>query len=270
LSELDGKRKRGGQSGFYGRRSRRRREDADVESGSRIGERVTARILRETRRRVPAMQHVIAGRAMAEEFQTTVVSPSKLARLHPAHAVYVWAQNHTSVMSEQLTAFGEMAPFVKMLSRAEDLYMPGGPPMSPLTKSFYTCWAFFDACVETTGETIGAVILETGARFGMNADLLRAIRLMQESRMGIYAVDAMESGSAILREVVTGTVRRVIVPSGNERKQNDEKVLHSLVYRSGQRTQPLQSGKYRRPSQFHELPTLASLAHQSLTSSGRR
>jgi hypothetical protein len=185
-----------------------------MESGSRIGEKVTARILRETRRRLVPLQQVMAGQAMAEELQKTVVSPAALAALHPAHAVYVYAQNQTSVMSEQLTALDEMAPFVKILSRAEDLYMPGGPPMSPLSTSYFTCWAFFDACIEATGETIGAVILETGARFGMNADLLRVIRLMQESRMGIYTVDAMEGGSAVLRELITGAVCRAIVPSG--------------------------------------------------------
>lgn len=30
---------------------------------------------------------------------------------------------------------------------AEEHYLPSGPPMSPLTPSFFTCWAFFDACV---------------------------------------------------------------------------------------------------------------------------
>ena len=38
-----------------------------------------------------------------------------------------------SVMSEQLTALSEMAPFTDLISRAEDLYLPSGPPTSPLT-----------------------------------------------------------------------------------------------------------------------------------------
>jgi len=42
---------------------------------------------------------------------------------------------------EQLTVLDEMARFVKIISKAEDEYMPSGPPMSPLTTSFFTCWA---------------------------------------------------------------------------------------------------------------------------------
>src|SRR2546429_5655599 len=58
--------------------------------------------------------------------------------------------------------------------------------MSPLTKSYFTCWAFFDACAGPANETIGTTILETGAAFGMHPELLRLIRLMQDSRMGFY------------------------------------------------------------------------------------
>ena len=30
---------------------------------------------------------------------------------------------------------------------AEDIYMPSGPPMSPLTKSYFLYWGFFDLCL---------------------------------------------------------------------------------------------------------------------------
>jgi hypothetical protein len=117
-------------------------------------------------------------------------------------------------MSEQLTALEEMAPFVDIVSRAENLYMPSGPPMSPLTMSYFTCWVFFDACVEPTGETIGTTVLEVGAAFGMHAELLRLIRLMQESRMGLYAHEGTEGSLIILRELATDAVCHAIVPSG--------------------------------------------------------
>src|SRR2546429_5175048 len=63
--------------------------------------------------------------------------------------------------------------FADIISRAEDLYVPSAPPMSPLTKSYFTCWAFFDACAGPANETIGTTILETGAAFGMHPELLR-------------------------------------------------------------------------------------------------
>jgi hypothetical protein len=143
-----------------------------------------------------------------------VVTKESLAGFHPAHAAYVYVQNQVSVMSEQLTALEEMAPFADIVSKAEDLYLPSGPPMSPLTASYFTCWAFFDACVGPSNETIGAIVSEVGTAFGMHAELLRLIRLMQESRMGFYVHEGYESSLVVLRELVTGAVCRCIVPSG--------------------------------------------------------
>jgi hypothetical protein len=98
--------------------------------------------------------------------------------------------------------------------RAEDLYAPSGPPISPLTTSYFTCWAFFDACVGPTNETIGTTVLELGAAFGMHAELLRLIRLMHESRMGLYVHEGAENGLVALRDVVTGAVCDAISPAG--------------------------------------------------------
>ncbi len=44
--------------------------------------------------------------------------------------------------------------------------------MSPLTTSYFNCWAFFDACTGPAVDTICTTILEVGAAFGMHADLL--------------------------------------------------------------------------------------------------
>ena len=38
----------------------------------------------------------------------------------------------------------EMKKYAKMVGAAEEEYMPSGPPMSPLTASFFTTWAFYD------------------------------------------------------------------------------------------------------------------------------
>ena len=86
--------------------------------------------------------------------------------------------------------------------------------MSPLTTSYFTCWAFFDACVGPTNETIGTTALELGAAFGMHPELLRLIRLMQESRMGLYVHEGADDSLVALRDVLTGAVCRAISPAG--------------------------------------------------------
>ena len=151
-----------------------------------VAGKLVAQMKRRLQDKVVNLGDVITGRAAAEGLQGTVATTEDLAALHPSHAAYVYAQNQVSVMSEQLTALKEMAPFVEIISKAEDLYVPSAPPMSPLTTSYFTCWAFFDACAGPASETIGTTILEVGAIFGMHPDLLRLIRLMQDSRMGFY------------------------------------------------------------------------------------
>jgi len=154
------------------------------------------------------------GNQNAEALQKTVVSRGELAKLHPAHAIYVYAQNQTSVMSEQLTELKEMNRFDKLISRADEEYMPSGPPMSPLTASFFTCWAFFDACVGLGEETIGTVTMAVGSAFGMHDELVRVIGFLQDSRMAVYAHEGTDKDRVVLRELVTNRVCKAICPSG--------------------------------------------------------
>lgn len=106
------------------------------------------------------------------------------------------------------------APSLKIIGRAEDHYMPGGPPMSPLSTSYFTCWAFFDVCHGRDDETIGKIAIAVGRAFGTDPELLRLFQLMQDSRMGVYVHCGAEGGLTVLRELVTGVEHRAIVPSG--------------------------------------------------------
>src|ERR1019366_1272538 len=62
----------------------------------------------------------------------------------PVHVVYVYVQNISSFFAEGVSHLPEMKAFAKIYTNAEDEYMPSGPPMSPLTTSFFTAWAFYD------------------------------------------------------------------------------------------------------------------------------
>ncbi len=190
-------------------------------SGRPIAKKIVAKMKLHWQRKIVNIKNVVAGHAIAEELQKTVVSQKELEGFHPAHAAYVYAQNQVSVMSEQLTALKEMAPFVDIISKAEDLYAPSAPPMSPLTTSYFTCWAFFDACAGPANETIGTTILEVGAAFGTHAELLRVMRLMQDSRMGFYIHRGREGDVSILEELVTAAVYRAIVPAGYKGQKNE-------------------------------------------------
>ena len=157
---------------------------------------------------------VLAGRRHAEDLQQTIASEPNLARLHPAAAAYAYAQNVLSVMSEQLTALQEMDRFTRLISAAEEQYMPGGPPMSPLTTSYFTCWALCDVCVGLGKETISSIAIALASAHGMQRELLRVMGFLEQSRMGIYVHQGVDQGRVLLRELVTGRLLKTISPAG--------------------------------------------------------
>jgi hypothetical protein len=182
--------------------------------GRPIADKLVKKMKRYAKGKVVDLQAVMTGRKNAEDLQKTVATREKLADFHPAHAIYVYAQNQTSIMSEPLTALKEMDRFVKLISKAEEEYMQSGPPMSPLTTSFFTCWALFDACAGRSEETIATTTIAVGTAFGVQEELLQVIGLMQDSRMAVYAHEGMDRKRIVLRELVTNRECKAICPSG--------------------------------------------------------
>lgn len=122
----------------------------------------------------------------------------------PLHAVYVQTQNLTSIFAESVSGFKELSEYTKIAGDAEDEYMPGGPPMSPLTTSYFTTWAFFDLRFGPDQETIGSCLLDLADVLGFGELQVESIRNYQESRMGIYEHSGRRNSRIRLTELVTG------------------------------------------------------------------
>ena len=191
------------------------RRIAKVTTRRPIADKLIKKMRSYVRGKVVDLTAVMEGKKSAEALQETVATREELAELHPAHAIYVYAQNQISVMAEQLTTLPEIDRFTRMIGKAEEEYMPSGPPMSPLTSSFFTCWALFDACVGLGRETLGTTTMAVGRVFGMHDELVWAISLMQDSRMAVYVHEDNTDGEGIvLRELVTNRICKSICPSG--------------------------------------------------------
>ena len=122
----------------------------------------------------------------------------------PLHAAYIAAQNFTGLFMEEVTKFPEFDSYWKIYGPAQKEYMPSGPPISPLTKSFFTTWAFFDLRSGPDGETIGSCLLDVAELLEMDPFMVETIRKFQDSRMGIYEHCGSEDGRCCrLRELVT-------------------------------------------------------------------
>jgi hypothetical protein len=134
--------------------------------------------------------------------------------LDPLHAVHVSVQNFTSIFAERVSQLPEFEPFFRAAVEAEDEYLPDGPPMSPLTRSYFTTWEFFDLRFGPDNETIGTCLLDSADPLGLGEDVTGAVRLMSETRMGVYEHAGARGGRCLLKELITDDEFECYVPAG--------------------------------------------------------
>jgi hypothetical protein len=139
----------------------------------------------------------------------------------PLHRVYIAVQNVTSLFAERVSVFPEFKPYYQWAAKAEDEYLPSGPPMSPLTRSYFTHWAFFDLRFGPDRETIGTCLLDVGELLGLEPGAVEVIRTCSESRMGIYEHGGSVGGRCRLRELITEDEFECHVPAGYPGRQGE-------------------------------------------------
>ena len=120
----------------------------------------------------------------------------------PVHAVYIFIQHLTAKFAELASRLPEMKKYAQIVGKAEDEYLPSGPPMSPLTTSYFTTWAFYDLQFDGT-DTLASCLMASNDVVGMNPHQLDALEKMAASRMGIYEQVGVEGQFVRLRELVT-------------------------------------------------------------------
>ena len=108
----------------------------------------------------------------------------------------------------------EAKGFVRVVGGAEDEYMPAGPPMSPLTVSYFTMWVLFDVRFGSSRETMGSCILRIAPDFDCPSWLIDTVERMQRSRMGFYVHCGSEDDGVLLRAVGTREIVSCTVPAG--------------------------------------------------------
>jgi hypothetical protein len=75
--------------------------------------------------------------------------------------------------------------------------------MSPLTRSYFTTWAFYDVRFGPDKETMGTCLIDLADLLDMDPRIVEATREFQQSRMGIYEHLGSAGGRCRLRELIT-------------------------------------------------------------------
>ena len=181
-----------------------------------VADKIAKKILSSRGSKVVDLASWREGRTMALEagFGDDGPALGKLAGHDPCHALYVVGQNVASLMAESISGMREAKGYVRIVSDAEDQYLPGGPPMSPLTVSHFTMWALFDVRFGSSRETMGSCILRIAPEFDCPSWLMDTVERMQQSRMGFYVQCGSEGDGVLLREVGTREIVSCTVPAG--------------------------------------------------------
>ena len=179
-----------------------------------VARKVLKALEKERKRNTIDFDALRTGAAQAAELESGVIGETAMSDLDPLHAAYAFAQNKISVLVEHLVELPACARLASAYEDAENEYMPSGPPMSPLTMSYFFCWGVFDSSVGADKETLGSVAISVGRAMGMETSLLTIFRHMQESRMGFYVHQGTSDSHVMLKELITGEKHTCVVPAG--------------------------------------------------------
>ncbi|MBF0471522.1 MAG: hypothetical protein HQL48_09110 [Gammaproteobacteria bacterium] len=151
----------------------------------------------------------------AESLQTSVISNSKLSEYDPLHWLYVFGQNQLSILVEQILVIPALRKLAYAYENAEDEYLPSGPPMSPLTYSYFFSWSTFDLCSSGAKKESFCTIVTDLCKFQkVDEGLTSLFETMQASRMGIYRHEGVSGKFVLLRELITNQEIKAISPAG--------------------------------------------------------
>jgi len=128
----------------------------------------------------------------------------------------------------QLGELPELSKLMDQVEAAQDEYTPDGPPISPISKSYYLNWAMFDIPTGINRETLGTCVAAVSKALGSHPGHFEFIEHMCRTRPGFYVHEGFEGDSVVLQELVTDKRYTTIVPSGYRGEPGDLLLLRIL------------------------------------------
>ncbi len=145
-----------------------------------------------------------AAAKMKEEFGEVVGGDEPSGHLH-----WMGCYASLSQLAFSLTASRHLTRLAERIEASEDEYMPGGPPMSPLTDSFHGFWSLTDTSLGLKKETLATVAIAVARSLNAPSELMEAWKTIADSYAGVYRIEARTGSLVTLVELVTGDERVV-------------------------------------------------------------
>lgn len=186
-----------------------------------IADKVLKRLDRDAKAKVIDLSAVRTSRKQVADLEATLVSDDTLTQLPPCFALYTLVQNHLSVISEILLTLPSLHRFYDHFEVANDLYTPEGPPISPLTNSFYTNWAQYDVAFGLGRETLTTISIAVARKTGMHANFLKLAGKLADSHCSVYEHLGTDANTILLRELWTNREVRALNATGYNGKPGE-------------------------------------------------
>lgn len=151
-----------------------------------------------------------------------------LEDLHPLQAVYTYVVN---TVTDSATALGQLPEFKKLVDRlatAEEEYMPSGPPMSPITRSYFVNWSLFDVTIGLHDESFGSCVAAVSKSLGAHPSYVAFVQALCRTRPGLYVHEGRHGELIELTELVTNQRHTTRITSGYQGKRGDLLLLRLL------------------------------------------
>lgn len=148
--------------------------------------------------------------------QQSQPSAEALDEVGPEFVLYAYVNNWAIGMVELLQDVPELRKYMQKFFEAQEEYMPAGPPMSPLTKSFFYQWALYDVPIGLKRETMGSILLAVGRALKMDPEFLALLKSLTEGRLGLYLHEGSgtKNETVVLKELLTEVRHEAVCSSG--------------------------------------------------------
>lgn len=161
-----------------------------------VAQKVAKELQKHKQRKVVDLQ---AMKELREQFSSL---PTFDEELDVASAHLMRRYQALMMVAQMLMSAHALDKLVAKVDAAQEAYMPGGPPMSPVTDSLFMTWMLCDVTVGAMGESLASIVADLVPVLGLPRPMQLEARACAESRLGLYRVDKHQGTHATLFDLV--------------------------------------------------------------------